>query len=94
MESHVQNRILLTDRKHLALEGVQHVGSFDEREICLDTNMGFLLLKGEDLHITQLNLDSGRLVVEGYISSMEFQDGRSAKGMKAKGKGVLSRILK
>ena len=91
MEKQAKNKLVLTDRKHLVLEGVQQVGSFDEKAISLDTNLGFLQLKGEDMHITQLNLDVGSLVVEGFISSMEFLDGRSAKG---KGKGVLSRLLK
>ena len=91
MEKQPKNVLVLTDRKHLVLEGVQQVGSFDEKAISLETNLGFLQLKGEDMNITQLNLEVGSLVVEGFISSMEFLDGRSARG---KGKGVLSRLLK
>jgi sporulation protein YabP len=91
VEKQAKNKMILTDRKHLVLEGVQQVGSFDEKAISLDTNLGFLQLKGEDLHITHLNLDEGNLIVEGFISSIEFLEVRSAKG---KGKGVLSRLLK
>lgn len=91
MEERIRHKLILAERKHLMIEGVQHVGSFDEKEISLDTSLGFLLLKGEGLHITQLNLDEGTLTVEGFINSMEFQEGRTAKG---RGKGMLSRILK
>lgn len=94
METKETNKIILSDRKHLILEGVEYVGNFDDREIALDTNMGFLTLRGEGLHITQLSLEEGRLVVEGTVSSLEFIENRSARGGRARGKGVLSRIMK
>ena len=84
-------KLALVDRKYFELEGVQHVGSFNENQIVLDTTMGVLFLKGEGLHITKLNLDEGTLSVQGFIISMEYKDGKSARG---KGKGVLSRIMK
>lgn len=94
METRGINKIILTDRKHLILDGVEYVGNFDNREIALDTNMGFLALRGEGLHITELSLEEGRLVVEGKVSSLEFIENRSARGGKVRGKGVLSRIMK
>ncbi|MFZ5595728.1 MAG: sporulation protein YabP [Bacillota bacterium] len=84
-------KLTLVDRKHLELEGVRHVGSFDEREIVLDTVMGVLFLKGEGMHISKLNLDDGTLSVQGYISSMEYREGKSSR---AKGKNMLSRIMR
>ncbi|SFR04471.1 sporulation protein YabP [Desulfoscipio geothermicus] len=86
------NRLVLTDRRYLQVDGVEHVGNFNEKEITLDTNMGFLTLRGEGLHITQLNLESGNLVVEGKINFMEFTDGKGSGGFR--GKGMLNRIFK
>jgi len=94
VEEYGKHVLSIEGRKKLQLEGVQHVGSFDEQEITLDTNMGFLLLKGEGMHITHLNLDQGSLVVEGLINGLEYIEGRSAKGGKAKGKGIMNRLLK
>lgn len=94
MEEYGKHLLSIEGRKKLKLEGVQHVGSFDEQEITLDTNMGFLQLKGEGMHITHLNLDQGSLVVEGFINSLEYVEGRTAKGTKAKGKGFINRLLK
>ncbi|MHB8157493.1 MAG: sporulation protein YabP [Desulfocucumaceae bacterium] len=91
MDQPVSQKLALIDRKQLELEGVLHVGSFDEREIVLDTTMGILFLKGEGLHIIKLNLDEGTLSVQGYISSLEYKEGKSVRG---KGKSMLSRIMK
>jgi sporulation protein YabP len=88
------NKLVLTDRRLLFLEGVEHVGTFNENEIALDTNMGFLALRGQGLHITQLNLEEGKMVVEGVIASLEFIENKSAKGARSRGKGILSRIMK
>jgi len=86
------NRIVLTDRTHLLVDGVEHVGNFNEKEIILVTNMGWLTLRGDGLHITQLNLESGNLVVEGRICTMEFIENKSAGSLR--GKGMLNRIFK
>lgn len=86
------NRLLLTDRKHLVVDGVEHVGKFNEREISLDTNMGLLILRGEGLHITRLNLEDGNLVVEGRVDHMDFSTGKTTGG--TRGKGMLDRIFK
>lgn len=94
MEEKPKNRLELTDRHLLKLDGVEQVGTFDEKEISLATNMGFLLLKGEGMHITELNLEKGKLTVEGYISSMHFIEGKSIKDSKNKGKNILNRIFK
>jgi sporulation protein YabP len=91
VEQGLNQKLTLVDRKQLELEGVRHVGSFDEREIILDTTMGALYLKGEGLHISKLNLDQGTLSVQGYISSLEYKEGKSARG---KGKNMLSRLMK
>lgn len=82
--------VSLSGRKQLVMEGVQHVASFNESEITLETNMGRVILKGEGLHITQLNLEAGNLAAEGFFSSIQYIE---SKG-KGKAKGVLGRILK
>lgn len=89
MQEQAAHTLTLKSRKELVMEGVQHVGSFDESEITLETNMGMLILKGEGLHITQLNLDTGTLSAEGFFNAAIFTESR-----KGKGKGILNRILK
>lgn len=87
-------QMVMTNREHVEIEGVQHVVSFDEDEIVLDTELGQLLLKGQYMHITQLNLETGKLEVTGKIKSMDYDEEGSSRGIKNKGKGILDRILK
>ena len=90
LEDHITHSISIGGRKKLNMEGVQHVESFDDSELVLETNMGMLILKGEDLHITQLSLETGHLAAEGFFSSLQYLE---SKG-KGKGKGILNRIFK
>ncbi|MDD4170211.1 MAG: sporulation protein YabP [Desulfotomaculaceae bacterium] len=90
MNEQANHNLSMRSRKQLTLEGVRHVGSFNDNEITLETSMGFLILKGEGLHITQLSLDTGTIEVEGFFTALSYME---SKG-KGKGKGLLGRILK
>ncbi|HHY40116.1 MAG TPA: sporulation protein YabP [Syntrophaceticus sp.] len=85
--------LILTNRESLRTTGVQQVVSFDEQEIVLETGIGNLILKGDGMHITHLDLTAGELVVEGLITSLEFSEQRGKK-IKAKGKSILQRLIK
>jgi len=87
-------KIIMTNRQNTLIEGVENVESFDDEEIVLETKMGVLILKGQNLHITHLNLDEGVLVAEGHCRTLDFTEDKSAKGFKGKGKGIIQRILK
>lgn len=89
MESH---SLTLINRETLQATGVTFVSSFDENEVILDTTMGPLCLKGEDLHIVQLSLEEGQVVVQGKLSLLEYRVAQ--KSMKGKGKNFMERILK
>jgi len=88
-EGHV---VTITNREQVSIGGVIHVDSFDDQEIVVDTDLGNLNLKGEDLHIKQLNLDEGLLDIEGVVNSVTYTV--RAKGRGAKAKNILERILR
>lgn len=87
-------QIIMTNREHIVVEGVEHVASFDEEEIVLETKLGLLVLKGENLHIIQLNLEEGNLIVEGLCKAVDFTDDKAARGLRGKGKSFINRLLK
>lgn len=87
-----QHGMVLNNRETLEATGVTDVNSFDDREIVLDTTQGPLWIKGEDLHITQLSLEQGKVVVQGRVSLMEYK--APGKGVKDRGKNLMDRLLK
>ncbi|QGG48714.1 sporulation protein YabP [Heliorestis convoluta] len=90
----VKHGFVVSERKSIQIEGVTQVGAFDEEEIYLVTLGGPLLLKGEGLQITQLNLDDQILAVEGYIKSVQYLEENSPQNYKQKGKNLISRLLR
>ncbi|MCK8827512.1 sporulation protein YabP [Natroniella acetigena] len=67
-----EQKIELVDRKLLNLTGIIEVVNFNEIKISLKTNLGTLIIIGEELHISQLDLDSSKLVVDGYIKELKY----------------------
>jgi len=82
----------LSNRKSMELSGVSNVITFNEQEIVLETSLGLLFVNGEDLHITLLKLDEGKVAMEGSINSVMYK--AQGADMKSKGKNILGRLLK
>ena len=55
------HNIIIEDRTRISVSGVIEVNSFDDRQIVAMTSKGSLILRGTDLHIDKLSLDSGTL---------------------------------
>lgn len=82
----------LVNRNQMELTGVVNVNTFDEQEIVLETQQGFLSIMGEQLHITLLNLDEGKVAVEGNVSSIVYRE--QGSDMRTRSRNILSRLLK
>ncbi len=86
----VQN-IILENRERLTVSGVIDVESFNDESVIVDTELGILVVRGEDLHINKLNLDNSELIIEGDIDSCEYNE---REGSKSKGMGFLGKMFK
>ncbi len=82
------HNLIMQDRSSLSVSGVSDVDSFDEQTIVMYTNMGELTVKGDNLHINKLNVESGDVVMEGRIYSMSYTDDTP------KSKSLLSKLFK
>lgn len=69
---HKKQNILIEDRRHLDLSGVEQVDSFNDNTIVLSTVKGRLSIKGEELNVSKLNLDEGRIEIDGLINSLSY----------------------
>ncbi|HIU10473.1 MAG TPA: sporulation protein YabP [Candidatus Avidehalobacter gallistercoris] len=69
-----ENTILITDRKMLELHGVLRVEDFDNEQVNLETTQGRLVVRGRNLHVAQLLLESEELSLEGEIDSLSFEE--------------------
>ncbi len=84
------HQLTLNNRRLLAIDGVTNLGSYEEDLLMLETVAGVLEIKGGHLHVQQLNIDQGRVVIDGDICSLVYTD----QDMVKKGKGFLSKLIK
>lgn len=89
-----QHSLSITNREQMTVQGVLAVESFDDEEIIVETELGTLTIRGEELHIKQLDLETGRFAVEGYVMACLYSAPRARGGRPARGKGFLERLLR
>ncbi len=89
-----RHRLTIENREYMEIGGVLHVDSFDDEEIILETELGLLAVRGEDLHIKHLNLEEGELNIEGFILELAYSEERGNQGLRGKGKGLLERLFR
>ena len=74
----IQN-ILLENRRKLSISGVLDVLSFDDQIVILETDLGMLTIKGEDLRINKLSIDTTEVVIEGEINNLSYSEKQDKK---------------
>lgn len=68
------HKMLLSGRKQVELSGVREVVSFDAKEVVLNTQMGILFIRGNDLFVKRLTVEKGEVDLEGRIDSMVYSE--------------------
>ncbi len=84
------HKVVIDSRERIIITGVDDVDSFNENEVIMLTNHGFITVTGEDLHISKLNLDEGQLVVTGVIQSIDYADHEEQRAKK----GVFNKMFR
>lgn len=85
-----KQNIHLFDRKLLEISGVNNVESFDSEEFLLQTELGYLTIRGQKLLIKTLNLEHGLVAIEGLVNSVSYLD----PGSQPKNKGLLGKLFR
>lgn len=85
----IQN-LVLENREKLSISGVLDVLSFDDQVVIVETELGLLTVKGENLRINKLSIDTSEVVVEGEIYNLAY----SENDLDKKSGGFLNKIFK
>ena len=72
--------ISINERQSIYLTGVIKIDSFEEEEFLLETNMGYLVIKGEGLEIIRLDTKDGIVSIKGRIISLSYLEDLKKKG--------------
>lgn len=76
----MQHNIIMENRKKLTVTGVMDIDSFDEQTVVAFTEQGELTIKGDNLHINKIDVDTGDLLMEGEIVSISYSDNQPRTG--------------
>ena len=64
--------INMLERKTLVITGVKKIDTFDNLHFILDTTMGYMVIRGQDLELVKLDTLSGNVTIKGMIDSLEY----------------------
>ena len=81
------HNIIMENREKISMSGVKKVDNFDDQTIILLTEMGELTIKGENLHISKMDVDTGDLKVTGKIYGLIYNETQ-------RGSSIFKRLIK
>ncbi len=92
MNSDFKEQIIsLNNRKRLEISGVKKLESLNKTEFFVDTILGLLLVRGEELEMQHLDIEKGILWIVGNISSISYLDEDTNK---KKDEGFFKKLFK
>lgn len=74
------HNIIMENRKKLTISGIRDIDSFNEQLIEAITEMGTLIIKGENLHINKLSKETKEVAIEGKILSLVYGEPKHKSG--------------
>ena len=89
--SNYNHSISLLERKTLVITGVKKIEYFDNLHFLLETTMGFMVVKGEELELIKLDTLSGNVTIKGTVNSIDYI---LESKKREKEESILSRLFK
>ena len=81
------HNLALEGRKKLTLSGIRDVDSFNEEEVVMTASKWSLTVRGAELKMEKMSVDSGDVVITGRIDAVEYEDAAPVKA------GFLSKLF-
>ena len=85
--------VTLVERKSLIVTGVKKIENFDDEEFLMETSMGFLVVKGEELALIKLDTLQGNVSRPGTLKGLNYIEAIKNKD-KNKEQGIFNRLFK
>jgi sporulation protein YabP len=85
-----EHDVMMRGRRLLDISGVKQVESFDNEEFLLETVMGFLSIRGQNLQMKNLDVDKGIVSIKGKVFDIVYLDEQSGE----KAKGFFSKLFR
>lgn len=89
--SSYNHSINILERKNILVTGVKKIESFDDTEFLMETVMGYLALKGEELELLKLDTMQGNVSIKGLLKSFTYLDDNLKKDKES---SIISRLFK
>ena len=83
--------VTINERKNIVITGVKKIDSVDDEEFLMQTNMGYIVIKGLELEIIKLDTYQGNVSIKGKINSLSYMENSNKK---QKEDGVFSKLFK
>ena len=84
-----EQNIVIQNREKAVVTGVEDIHSFDDELVIVQTDLGLLTIKGENLKMNKLNLDNNELIIEGKTSAIAYSD-----AVQNKKQGFMNKLFK
>lgn len=74
-----KHTVMLDNRSRLLITGAEDVNGFNEEAVSVKTTAGLLIIKGSNLHIDKLSLETGDVSIDGKFNSLQYVGSDSAR---------------
>lgn len=71
-----KHEVKILDRGLIYLTGIDKIISFDHEEFLMESVMGIVLVKGENLEIVKLDTHDGTVSIKGVVNNILYDDGK------------------
>jgi len=82
--------LTINNRNNVEVHGVKEVDSFDHEEFLLETVMGYLIIRGRNLQLKNLDVTEGRVTIKGKVYELSYVDDDHQETAK----GIFSKLFK
>ena len=68
--------VIIEKREKITMTGIRDVESYDEETVSAKSECGDITVRGHNLKISRLSVESGDMVVDGEIDSVVYSKGK------------------